>query len=103
MSTQPCPICKAPQPEDLRYPNHLCEACVRRAVDERGRALAFGNTSLAGGFVATYVDTGAVHEGHRCWVDGVACWADEARFGGVVVQPYGEHDEFPNAYYERKK
>ena len=102
MSTQPCPICKAPQPEDPRYPNHLCEPCVQRAKSEDGRALRFGNTSFGGGFEATYADTGEIHEGHRCWVDGVACWADEARFGGVVVQPYGEHDEFPAKYWPKK-
>ena len=94
-SPQRCPICRKEQPVDPRYPNHLCEACVDRAVDESGRALRFSNVGMSGGFVASYADTGDKRDSHVCYVDGVKCWADEARFGGVVVQPYGKHDEFP--------
>lgn len=50
---------------------------------------------MGGGFVARYADTRECRDSHVCYVDGVKCWADEARFGGVVVQPYGKHDEFP--------
>ena len=64
-------------------------------MDETGRALAFSNAGLSGGFVATYAGTRETRESHACVVKGVPCWADEARFGGIVVQPYGEHDEFP--------
>ena len=94
-SSQRCPICGTGQREDARYPNHLCGDCVCRAVDEHGRSLTFGNVGVGGGFVASYAITGERRDSHICFVDGVTCWADEARFGGIVVQPYGEHDEFP--------
>jgi hypothetical protein len=51
-----------------------------------GRLLAFSNVDLSGGFIATFVDTGEEYESHECFVDGVKCHADEARFGGVVIE-----------------
>lgn len=93
--SQPCPICGAGQPADPRYPNYLCSECVAAAVDENGRALTFSNVGIGGGFVAGYAGTNETRDSHTCFVKGVTCWADEARFGGIVVQPYGEHDEFP--------
>jgi hypothetical protein len=93
--SQNCPICGTGQPADPRYPNYLCSDCVARAVDEGGRPLRFGNTGIGGGFVASYPGGETKRDSHLCFVDGVTCWADEARFGGIVVQPYGEHDEFP--------
>lgn len=47
----------------------------------------FGNTDLSGGFVATYADSGEIRLAHDCFVRGIHCWADEARFGGIVIQP----------------
>lgn len=58
----------------------------REASDGRGRPLEFGNTSFSGGFVAWYADTGEIRESHVCFIDGVCCRADEARFGGIVIQ-----------------
>ena len=31
-------------------------------------------------------DTGDSYDSHDCWIDGVACRADEARFGGIVIE-----------------
>jgi hypothetical protein len=47
----------------------------------------FSNVSLSGGFVARYADTGEARESHVCFIDGVKCWADEARFGGIIIRP----------------
>lgn len=85
--TQPCPICNQPRSYSERYPDALCEACVARATDADGRLLVFGNAGFFGGFIAQYADTREVYDSHACTVDGVRCWADEARFGGIVVQP----------------
>jgi hypothetical protein len=41
---------------------------------------------MGGGFAAKYVDDGAEYPGHECYIDGVKCYADEAHFGGVVIQ-----------------
>ncbi len=87
-----CPVCGREQPPVPRYPRYLCRDCVARACTAGGRPLAFFNTSLSGGFVARYADTDelAAEETvtHLVYVDGIRCWADEARFGGIVLQPH---------------
>ena len=84
---RPCPVCGAPASFSERYPRRLCPACVLEATDARGRPLSFSNTSLSGGFEARHADGGAAHDGHECFVRGVRCRADEAKLGGIVVQP----------------
>ena len=87
---RPCPICAAPVHAEARYPWKVCIACAKRAVDQTGRPLAFVNESLSGGFVARYADTGDPYPGeHACWIDGIACHADEHYWGGIVVQRRG--------------
>lgn len=84
-----CPICGSEQPALSHYPGYLCRACVSRAVAEDGRPLTLVNTSESGGFAARYADTGELCEeatvSHVVHVDGVACWADAGRYGGIVV------------------
>ena len=88
MSAQLCPICGAAVRENPRYPKRLCEACAAKAVSADGRLLVFGNVAMSGGFSAGYADSDEPYEGgHVCFVDGRQCWADEARFGGIVIQP----------------
>jgi hypothetical protein len=84
---QACPLCGAAVPVNPRYPQALCRECAALAGDVRGRPLAFANESMGGGFEARYADTGEEYLSHECWVRGVRCWADEARFGGIVIQP----------------
>jgi hypothetical protein len=88
---RPCPICGTPRPHSPRYPDHVCAACVERAVDDDGRRLTFFNTSLLGGFGAGYPETGErvlpELDEQECLIDGVRCVAREARFGGIVVRP----------------
>ena len=89
---QHCPICAVAVPYSSRYPRQLCERCAGRAADAQGRALRFSNSDAGGGFVATYADTGATYPGrHRCWVDGQPCFADEHRFGGIVIEEDPAH------------
>ena len=88
MSGQFCPLCGAGVQPSERYPHYLCPACSGKAVSAEGRPLVFGNVAMSGGFSAGYADNGAPYEGgHVCFVDGRQCWADEARFGGIVIQP----------------
>jgi hypothetical protein len=42
--------------------------------------------SLSGGYAARYADTGEPYSSHACYIDGLPCWADEARFGGIVIE-----------------
>lgn len=82
-----CPICRAPLRKVERYPRYVCQSCERAATSRDGRSVSFNNTGLFGGFAAKYTETGAIYDSDRCWIDGIECVAQEARFGGIVVQP----------------
>jgi hypothetical protein len=84
---QPCPICGAGVAVDPRYPLKLCRKCIDEATDRSGRKLEFSNIDATGGFQAFYLETGEPYHDHVCFVRGVPCCADEAHFGGIVVQP----------------
>jgi DNA-directed RNA polymerase subunit RPC12/RpoP len=81
-----CPICKRELKSETRYPNYICAKCSVKATDINGRKLTFGNISIGGGFKAIYLDTKEIYNSHICFVDNIECYADEARFGGIVVQ-----------------
>ncbi len=80
------PICGEPISQNPRYPNAVCGRCAGLATDETGRRLGFANENPSGGFVAYYLDTDETHDSHMCFVNGIRCWADEARFGEIVIQ-----------------
>ena len=84
-----CPICDATTKALPRYPRRVCSTCTAKASDESGRALEFFNTSIGSGFTAYYADSNQTetHPGHICFIDGIRCYADEARFGGIVIKP----------------
>ena len=90
----PCPICSTPVKDRVRYPREICFPCCDKACDDKGRILAFGNTSFGGGFEAEVLETKEISSNHICYIDGIECWADEARFGGIVIQPHDgkQHD-----------
>ena len=81
-----CPICRVSLRVVERYPRYVCAECASRASDETGRLLGFGNTHIGGGYAAWYRETQDEYTSHDCWIDGIACRADEARFGGIVSQ-----------------
>jgi hypothetical protein len=83
----PCPICSSLVQHQPRYPDAVCLDCNGKACDSQGRKLSFFNLSMSGGFDAVFADTNERHPSHVCFIDGVECWADEARFGGIVIQP----------------
>ena len=90
MTRKTCPICGERMPASPRYPDQVCQACVRRACDEDGRPLRFYNVSLSGGFVARYADSRRERHSHVCTIDDVRCRVDEAHMGGIVVQVAAE-------------
>ena len=71
----------------VRYPSRLCFVCLQETVDERGRHVRFRNEDMSGGFIAIEEESGAQTDNHVCYVRGIACWADEAYGGGIVVTP----------------
>jgi hypothetical protein len=70
-----------------RYPRYVCPDCAKRTADARGRQVVFFNLSLGGGFGGQVAGTGEPYTAHECFIDGIPCWADEAHFGGIVIQP----------------
>jgi predicted RNA-binding Zn-ribbon protein involved in translation (DUF1610 family) len=86
MKRQYCPICSAIVEASSRYPRFVCPDCASRASSGDGRLLEFTNTDPSGGFAARYADTGESYDEHECFIDGIRCRADEARFGGIVIE-----------------
>jgi hypothetical protein len=93
MAKQRCPISSAAVDPNLRYPRYICQECAVKATSADGRLLAFSNVDMTGGFAARYVDTGEKYESRECFIGGVKCRADEARFGGIVIEVAGQLDE----------
>lgn len=81
-----CPVCDAPLQLIARYPRYVCQSCAARAVSVEGRPLEFFNSGLSGGYEARYADDKRPYPGHVCFIDGQPCHADEARFGGIVIE-----------------
>jgi hypothetical protein len=71
---------------EVAFPRYVCSDCASRARSADGHALAFSNVGFDGGYAARYADTGEPYESHHCWIVGVACRAEEARFGGIVTE-----------------
>lgn len=81
------PICSKPVTPSERYACYDCSECKSKAQSKVGRLLIFFKESMSGGFAAQYADTGEPYSSHECYIDRVLCHADEARFGGIVIQP----------------
>lgn len=86
---QHCPICSAEVEPNARYPRYVCEECAAQASSADGRLLEFSNIDMSGGYTARFADTLAEYPSHECFVAGVKCHADEARFGGIVIEAVG--------------
>jgi hypothetical protein len=69
-----------------RYPRYVCPECAGKVTGIKGRRLDFYNIDFWGGYSAKYIDTRENYNSHTCYIEGVECYADEARFGGIVVQ-----------------
>ena len=82
---RPCPICGGPGHDSARYPLAVCGACAARATDAAGRRVEFANEDWTGGIVGYYPDTDEDYALTECFIDGIRCSAEEARFGGIVI------------------
>ena len=82
-----CPICSLKIQKSGRYPNYVCGDCASKAESADGRPLEFSNISLSGGFLAFYADTKEKYDSHICFIENTECYADEAYFGGIVIEP----------------
>lgn len=85
---QSCPVCKCETPFYSNHPNYVCKACVEKypILNKKGEEVRFFNVSHTGGFYAKVLATGETNDDHICFINGVKCWADEFRFGGIVIE-----------------
>ena len=86
MDKYQCPICKIKLESMSRYPNYICNTCMDKATDKNGRKLTFCNIDFSGGFIARYTESNEIYNSHICYIDGIQYYADEARFGGIVIE-----------------
>ncbi len=84
---QRCPICFNSVQPFARYPNYVCNDCCEKVVDRKGREVWFRNLDMWGGFEGVYADDGSPYDSNICFIKGMRCTAEEARFGGIVFQP----------------
>ena len=70
-----------------RYPRYVCSKCASLTSDDKGNKVAFFNEELSGGIKGVYTDTNEQYPETICFINGIKCRADEARFGGIVIQP----------------
>ena len=80
---RPCPICETPLFFMERYPRAVCQSCSNDTVTLDLQPISFYNESHWGGFLS--VVNGSRGTSHDCYIRGIKCYAEEARFGGIVV------------------
>ena len=84
MNTKKCPICDNDMYFLERYPNMICNQCFDNTVTKDGLEIKFYNENITGGFYSLVNNKkGNIHE---CYINNKKCYADEARFGGIVIQ-----------------
>lgn len=77
-----------------RYPKYICEKCAsKETTDREGNLLVFSNVGFSGGFkIIRKNKNGHILEENDteqfcdCIIDGKEFFAQEARFGGIVIQ-----------------
>jgi hypothetical protein len=85
-----CPICKdVLEYFTNRYPNAICNKCASsEIIDSFGNPVSFANVDCTGGFISFHKINNTIvkKEEHICWIKGFKCYANEMRFGGIVIQ-----------------
>ena len=84
MKNKNCPICDKNMLDFERYPKMICNECVEQTVNKDGESINFYNIDPTGGFMSIVNEIKG--EEHECYINNRKCYADEARFGGIVVQ-----------------
>jgi hypothetical protein len=78
----------------VRYPKYICSECVsKNKYDRKGNLVEFYNQSISGGLRIAYVDSHGktireddTQEYCECIIDDKLFFAQEAKFGGIVIQ-----------------
>lgn len=82
-----CPICNVSYPQfTARYCNVVCDDCMMRypCMTEDNKEISFGNIDYTGGFQSIVDGKVTTPPIHKCFMNNVLIYADEARFGGIV-------------------
>ena len=86
LSKYPCPICSTETLFSQRYPLAVCNYCAQKTATINNDPISYYNTSAFGGFEGINEKTQQKTTESLCYIDGHKCYAQEARFGGIVVQ-----------------
>lgn len=85
-----CPLCSEIMTYfTSRYPKMICINCANsKILDNSGNEVAFYNADFHGGFISIHNinNEQITKEEHICFINNVKCFANEARFGGIVIQ-----------------
>jgi hypothetical protein len=89
-----CPNCFKEVHYQARYPKYICCDCAsKNKYDDKGNLLEFSNASISGGLKITYRDNHGktirdddTQDYCECIIDGKVFFAQEAKFGGIVIQ-----------------
>lgn len=89
-----CPICFSETGFQSRYPKYICRECnTENKRSFQGEKVSFSNLGFSGGLkVSFYDDLGNLlkeedeHHIYEFKIDNYICTAEEARFGGIVIQ-----------------
>jgi hypothetical protein len=77
-----------------RYPKYICSECASKdKYDTKKNLLEFSNIGFSGGLKITYTDSNgkmiredSTQDYCECFIDNKLFFAQEARFGGIVIQ-----------------
>jgi hypothetical protein len=82
-------VCKKQFINITRYSKIICEKCYDKDIyDKEGNLVKFYNEGIGGGFISEHIinNKRVVKKEHECYINGIKCYADEARFGGIVIE-----------------
>jgi predicted RNA-binding Zn-ribbon protein involved in translation (DUF1610 family) len=83
---QHCGSCNRYVQISTRYPKYACKKCVDKAVDKKGRRVAFYNITMDGhGCQGKLIDTEKFVRSNICYINGIKFRAEEAYFGGIIL------------------
>ena len=86
---QYCAHCQNPRYFSARYPKCICRDCYKLITDEKGNKLVFYNTEAMGHGCQGYYageEPRKEYDSNICYIEGTKYYAEEARFGGIVIQ-----------------
>ena len=84
-----CSNCRAEIRYQQRYPKLICGNCYKNITDINEKQVEFFNTHWSGGGCQGYytgTEQKEKYESELCYIDGTEYYAEEAKFGGIVIQ-----------------